>query len=135
VQIAQRWIVARMRNEVFHSPAAMNARIRELLVDLNARKMRRYGKSRRELFEQFERADIDHAPFYIETAAHLMIDFRSLRDSGITWRFLAGHRESAVQREAGHRKSRTSARPCGTPRKCRTRTGATARRSLRCLTI
>jgi transposase len=37
VQIAQRWIVARMRNEVFHSPVAMNARIRELLVDLNAR--------------------------------------------------------------------------------------------------
>ena len=31
-----------------------------------------------------------------------MIDFRSLRDSGITWRFLAGHRESVVQREAGH---------------------------------
>ena len=30
VQIAQRWIIARMRNEVFHSPGAMNVRIREL---------------------------------------------------------------------------------------------------------
>ncbi len=42
VQIAQRCILARMRNETFHSPAAMNARIRELLADLNARTMRRY---------------------------------------------------------------------------------------------
>ena len=51
-----------MRNEVFHSPGAMNVRIRELLVDLNARKMRRYGKSRRELFEQLERAALRPLP-------------------------------------------------------------------------
>ena len=51
VLIVQRWILARIRNEVFHSLAALNTRIRELLVDLNARVMRRYGKSRRELFE------------------------------------------------------------------------------------
>jgi hypothetical protein len=31
-----------------------------------------------------------------------MIDFRSLRDSGITWRFLAGHRAEVIQRESGH---------------------------------
>ena len=52
--------------------------------------------------EHLQCADVDHAPFYVETATHLMIDFRSLRDSGITWRFLAEHRESVVQREAGH---------------------------------
>lgn len=62
VQIAQRWILARMRNEIFHSPAAMNARIRELLLDLNARVMRRYGKSRRDLFEQIERAALRPLP-------------------------------------------------------------------------
>jgi transposase len=62
VQIAQRWILARMRDEIFHGPAAMNARIRELLVDLNARTMRRYGKSRRELFEQLERAALRPLP-------------------------------------------------------------------------
>ncbi len=62
VQIAQRWILARMRNQIFHSPAAMNARIRELLVDLNARVMRRYGKSRRDLFEQIERAALRPLP-------------------------------------------------------------------------
>ena len=54
VQIAERWLVARLRNEVFHSLAEMNARIRVLLVDLNGRTMKRYGKSRRELFEEIE---------------------------------------------------------------------------------
>ncbi len=54
VQIAQRWLLARIRDEVFHSLGALNARLWELLEDLNARVMRRYGKSRRELFEQME---------------------------------------------------------------------------------
>jgi hypothetical protein len=56
VQLAQRWLLARVRNEVFHSVGQLNARLLELLDDLNARVMRRYGKSRRELFEQMERA-------------------------------------------------------------------------------
>ncbi len=62
VQIAQRWLLARIRDEVFHSLGALNARLRELLVDLNGRVMRRYGKSRRELFEQMERAALRALP-------------------------------------------------------------------------
>jgi transposase len=62
VQIAQRWLLARIRDEVFHSLGELNARIRELLVDLNARVMRRYGKSRRDLFEQMERATLRPLP-------------------------------------------------------------------------
>jgi transposase len=62
VQIAQRWLLARIRDEVFHSLGALNARLWELLVDLNARVMRRYGRSRRELFEQMERAALRPLP-------------------------------------------------------------------------
>jgi transposase len=62
VQIAQRWLLARIRDEVFHSLGALNARLWELLVDLNARVMRRYGKSRRDLFEQMERAALRPLP-------------------------------------------------------------------------
>lgn len=62
VQIAQRWLIARIRNEVFHSIAQLNARIRELLVDLNARTMRRYGKSRRELFDALDRPALRALP-------------------------------------------------------------------------
>jgi transposase len=55
VQVVQRWIVARLRNETFFTLAELNARIAELLVDLNDRKMRDYQASRRELFERIDR--------------------------------------------------------------------------------
>lgn len=55
VQVAQRWILARLRNETFFSLEALNARISELLAELNARPMRTYGgASRRELFERLD---------------------------------------------------------------------------------
>lgn len=60
-------------------------------------------KSRAGIYrEHLQTADVDEPSFYVETATHLMIDFRSVRDSGITWRFLAGHRAEVVQRESGH---------------------------------
>ena len=54
VQIAQRWILARLRNETFFSLQALNQRIAELLDDLNERVMRIYGTSRRALFERLD---------------------------------------------------------------------------------
>ncbi len=62
VQVAQRWILARMRNEVFHSIGEMNVRVRELLDDLNNRRMRVYGCSRRDLFERIERTALHPLP-------------------------------------------------------------------------
>ncbi len=62
VQVAQRWILARIRNQVFHSLGALNARIRELLDDLNARPMRLYKASRKELFERLERNALGPLP-------------------------------------------------------------------------
>ena len=50
VQIAQRWILARMRNQTFFSLDELNGRVRELREELNGRTMRKYGASRRELF-------------------------------------------------------------------------------------
>jgi transposase len=63
VQVAERWILARLRHEVFTSLAALNARIRELLTDLNARPMKGYGgQSRRDLFEAFDRPALQPLP-------------------------------------------------------------------------
>jgi len=63
VQVAQRWILARLRNERLLSLAALNARIAELLEELNARPMKKYGGlSRRELFERVERASLRPLP-------------------------------------------------------------------------
>jgi len=55
VLIAQRWILAVLRQRTFYSLAELNAAIRECLERLNTRPMRRVGKSRRELFETIDR--------------------------------------------------------------------------------
>ncbi len=62
VQVAQRWILARMRNETFFSLGALNERIGELLEELNDRQMRLYQASRRELFEQLDRPALKPLP-------------------------------------------------------------------------
>ena len=58
VQVVQRWILARLRNRTFFSLAELNEAIAELLVDLNDRPMRRYGASRRELFEKLDQPEL-----------------------------------------------------------------------------
>ena len=62
VQVAERWILARLRHETFFSLAALNARITELLAALNARPMRLYRASRRELFERLDRLALRPLP-------------------------------------------------------------------------
>jgi hypothetical protein len=57
---------------------------------------------------QLEDAGVKRAALFEETATHEPLDFRSLRDTGITWRFLAQHRAEVVQREAGHEKIDTT---------------------------
>jgi transposase len=62
VQVAERWILARLRHETFFSLAALNARIAELLADLNARPMRLYRASRRDLFARLDQPALRPLP-------------------------------------------------------------------------
>jgi hypothetical protein len=62
VQIVERWILARLRHETFFSLATLNARIAELLGDLNARPMRLYRASRRALFTQLDQPALRPLP-------------------------------------------------------------------------
>lgn len=62
VLLVQRWVLARLRNQRFFSLEGLNARIFELVVDLNNRVMRKYGISRRQLFEQVERSALRPLP-------------------------------------------------------------------------
>lgn len=63
VQIAQRWILARLRNETFFGLSTINQRIRELLDELNDRPMRAFGGiSRRDLFDRVERSALRPLP-------------------------------------------------------------------------
>src|SRR5205823_5005052 len=54
VQVAERWMLARLRNETFFSLDELNQLIWDLLDDLNERRMRVYGESRRALFERLD---------------------------------------------------------------------------------
>jgi len=62
VLIAERWILGRLRNVTCFSIAELNELIAELLVDLNGRVMKRYGKSRRQLFDDLDRPALGQLP-------------------------------------------------------------------------
>lgn len=124
VQIAQRWILARLRHETFFSLAALNQRIRELLVELNNRTMRHYRASRRELFEQLDRPALkplaetrfEHAAwkfvrpnldYHVELAGHYYSVPFTLRHERLDLRHTASTVEvfHKGQRVASHRRS------------------------------
>jgi len=62
VQIAERWLLARIRNETFSTLGALNARLRELVDDLNTRTMKTYKASRRELFDRLDKPALGPLP-------------------------------------------------------------------------
>jgi transposase len=62
VLMAQRWVLAKIRNQTFFSLEELNARIAELVDELNDRQMRVYGASRRELFERLDRPALGPLP-------------------------------------------------------------------------
>ncbi len=58
----QRWILARLRNQRFFSLAELNAAIKILAVELNARQMRDFGASRAELFAELDKPKLTKLP-------------------------------------------------------------------------
>lgn len=63
VQVAQRWILARLRNETFFSLGELNVRIAELVRELNDRPMKKLGgATRRELYERYDRPALKPLP-------------------------------------------------------------------------
>ena len=80
VQVMQRWILARLRNRIFHTLEAMNAAIFELTVDLNNRKMRHLGKTRVELFLSLDKPNALSLPdepfqFYTWLTCRVGVDY------------------------------------------------------------
>jgi transposase len=62
VQLATRWIIAKLRNRQFFSLADLNAAIRDCVTTLNNRQSRHLGASRRALFEELERLALKPLP-------------------------------------------------------------------------
>ena len=55
VKLAKRWILARLRNRIFTTLYDMNKAIAELLERFNRKLMKKFGKSRLELFENLDK--------------------------------------------------------------------------------
>ena len=62
VLLAQRWILAVLRNQTFFSLSELNEAIWEQLEILNGREMQKLGSSRRELFERVDRPALKPLP-------------------------------------------------------------------------
>ena len=62
VQVAQRRILARLRDRTFFTLHELNQAVHELLTEVNNRPMRRIGLSRQQLFEQLERDALKPLP-------------------------------------------------------------------------
>lgn len=64
VLIVERWILMRIRHQVFHTLASLNHELRRLLNDLNQRAFRHLPGNRESLFEQLDRPALKALPQY-----------------------------------------------------------------------
>ena len=83
VLIAERWILAALRNRTFFSVAELNLAIAPLLEELNNRPLQRMKVSRRDLFEDLDRPALKPLPtsrytFEIWRHAKVAIDYHVL---------------------------------------------------------
>lgn len=62
VLVAQRWILARLRDRTFFNIAELNQAIRKLLEELNDRPMQKLGVSRRQLYERVDKPALKPLP-------------------------------------------------------------------------
>jgi len=62
VQIVERWILARLRNQTFFSLAEANTAISTLLIDLNSRPFKKLPGSRKEAFDSLDRPVLKPLP-------------------------------------------------------------------------
>jgi len=80
VLVAERWIMARLRNERFTSLGAANVEIRRLVEWVNARPFKKLAGSRRSLYEELDRPALrplppDRYEFALWRKAKLNIDY------------------------------------------------------------
>jgi transposase len=123
VLIVKRWILAALRHRTFYSLSELNTAIAELRERLNSRALRKVKKSRRELFELFDRPQAQPLPdkayeyaewrvarvnidYHIEVERHYYsVSFRLLREkldvrltASTVEAFLKGERVAAHMR-------------------------------------
>ena len=135
VLIVERWLLGRLRNQIFYSLAEVNAAIANLLRRLNEeRPIRRLGVTRRQLLEQIDRPALKPLPdaayvlgewcarrvgidYHVDVAAHYYSVPHRFARAEVEVRlsartveiFLKGERIAAHMRNSGNRKHTTVA--------------------------
>jgi len=134
VQVVGRWILARLRHRRFFSLAELNAAIRLLLDELNDRRMRGWGTSRRALFKQLDQVALGSLPplpyeyaewkrcrvgldYHVEIAKHYYSVPHQLLRQEVEARITAATVEifHRGKRVASHRRSLSPHRPTTVP--------------------
>jgi transposase len=87
VQIVERFVLAKLRDRRFFSLAELNAAIRDCVTAINAKVMRRIGKSRNELLETLDRPALDALP----NAAYCYAEWKRARVAPDYHIEIAGH--------------------------------------------
>ena len=85
VQLVERWILAKLRHDVFFTLAELNGRIRELLMELNLRPFKQLPGTRRSTFEQLDETALRPLP----KQAFIFAEFSKARvniDYHIAWK-------------------------------------------------
>lgn len=86
VKIAQRWILARLRNRTFASLVELNLAIAELLTRMNDKPMRGCGgKSRSQLFDELDRPALNALPVVPYIFGEWQIGMRVGQDYHVRW--------------------------------------------------
>lgn len=70
VQVVQRWILARLRNRVFHTLGELNLAIADLLEQLNSKVTKHLGRSRDQLFAELDKPALKRLPDSRHEVAH-----------------------------------------------------------------
>jgi transposase len=78
VLIIQRWILAKLRHERIYGLAALNARLRELMLIANSKRFKQYPECRLELFEQLDKPYLRPIP----ANRYLYREYNKVRVSG-----------------------------------------------------
>lgn len=62
VLVVERWILMRLRKQIFHTMASLNLAIKELLIDLNQRAFKQLPGNRKSLFELLDKPALKPLP-------------------------------------------------------------------------
>ena len=122
VLLAERWIIARLRDRKFFSLAEANAAIRACVAEINARPFQKLDGSRAELFEQLDRPALrplpaDRYEFATWRKARVSIDYHLAADAhyySVPYRLARQQvdvRLSAATVEVFHRGQRVASHP------------------------